>query len=140
MGRAAQIAPAKEQLELTESSMSSTRDAVSSFKERPSDTWELYDVPSCWNQPWLWFLLGFDPGRRCWGARAYDLGFFVKERRDWFEPQEHAIDHHDHEPDTWWNLPWYARPKLRHLWGQPQQPLHTGAEDLFLDLIFQLFD
>ena len=25
---------------------------------------------------------------------------------------------------------------MRHHWGEPQQPVHTGASDLFLDLVF----
>ena len=56
---------------------------------------------------------------------------------EWYQRAEAHDGHDDHGAvDTWWNLPWYAVPETRHQWGEPQQPLHPGASELFLDLIF----
>ena len=81
-------------------------------------------------------LLGVSNKRECYGERPLNTPACLlpdKKRRDYFqrdaEPDHEAID-------TWWNLPWYEIPHLRHHWGEPQQPVHTGASDLFLDLVF----
>ena len=80
-------------------------------------------------------LLGVSNKRECYGERPLNTACLLpdKKRRDYFqrdaEPDHEAID-------TWWNLPWYEIPHLRHHWGEPQRPVHTGASDLFLDLVF----
>lgn len=57
-----------------------------------------------------------------------------QKREAWFERLADGHDHHG-EP-TWWNTPWYATPRMRHVWGDPQYEVHPGAQELFLDLIF----
>ena len=87
---------------------------------------------------WLWFFLGLAPERELWGERAIDMGCFLRDvqRKDWYDHST-GDDHGDHHAvHTWFNTPFYKRPAVRHHWGEPQQPLHTGATDLFLDLIF----
>lgn len=109
----------------------------------PSDEWSpqrrtcLHTRP--WN--WLWCALGYRPKRACWGARPYDIGCFVKKRLHWYDvvEDEHAGGHHGHghhHVDTWWNLPWYKTPEVRQMWGESQEHMHAGGQELFLDLIF----
>lgn len=83
--------------------------------------------------------MGLAPERELWGERAIDMGCFLKapQRKEWYDhSNEHGGHGHGHGVATWFNTPLYARPTVRHHWGEPQQPLHTGATDLFLDLIF----
>ena len=111
------------------------------FRAVGESEWE--PRPTCVHQcRWLFFLLGLDPRRECWGERAVDLGhLFLKksDRKEWFQRPLDETDHNHHSHganDTWFNTPWYAVPIVRHHWGEPQTPLHAGATELFLDLIF----
>ena len=87
----------------------------------------------------LWCLLGLSAERECWGIRAHDTESCLCKkgaRKRWFETPGVSHGHGHEQADTWSTVPWYEAPHLRHHWGEPQEPLHTGAGDLFLDLIF----
>lgn len=83
-------------------------------------------------------LLGLSPKRTFWGFRPFDLGFWrccpnSHKREEWYELGQD--DHHSHGM-SWWTMPWHEIPSVRHVWGETQSEVHSGGQELFLDLIF----
>ena len=89
-------------------------------------------------------LFGWRSGKSFWGLDPFDLGakVFPSKHEPWYKvigdghDHGHGHGHGHHAPQTWWNTPWYTVPKVRHLWGESQEEVHAGGQELFLDLIF----
>jgi hypothetical protein len=74
---------------------------------------------------------GGQPQQRCWK---------LARRREWFElvstaEEEVARENLFGEVD-WWYTPLLKVPTIRHTWGETQAEVRSGAQELFLDLIF----
>ena len=91
---------------------------------------------------WLLVLIGYRPRHACWGEWPHDLNLRRgdKHKLRWCDadaPEGHENDAHGghghghHGPaDTWWSVPFYSMPRMRHLWGDPQDAMHAGAQEV----------
>jgi hypothetical protein len=104
----------------------------------------------------LWTLAGLSPGRQLWGTRPIDMGlwccFSWVKKEPWYAelPAGHGHGHghgggHGHSErmtTTEHKKSWLEKysihrvPSMRHLWGEKQDEVHAGGQELFLDLIF----
>jgi len=85
---------------------------------------------------WILFLLGLDPTRTFWGLKPYDLLWPGRSTEPWYQQVVHSSHshgrfHHDHSETVF-----YETPHARLVWGDVQDELHPGTNELFLDLIF----
>lgn len=70
-------------------------------------------------------------------AHAWHCCWIRFERREWFEIVSTAEDEVAKGSKVdWWRQPWFKAPTIRQTWGEAQQDLESGAQELFLDLIF----
>ena len=84
---------------------------------------------------WLLFLLGLDPSRSFWGLKPYDLKWPGRESEAWYQQVVHNTQSHGHH-HSGQASPFYEVPHTRLVWGDFQQEIHPGPNELFLDLIF----
>ena len=106
----------------------------STVPPRPSSSEDSTKPPARTRHGCLVNVLGLNPDRTCCGSYPLDIGVRSKEACEpWFvDNEEEGLSDHA----SFFNTPLYSIPRVRHLWGDAQQKVHPGGQELFLDLIF----